>query len=293
MPANLHYAAMAEPPDSELQDVLPRREELGQLNRNAVVAYAARGALRALMLVRFVKESNPLHLEAAFRAVQAAMAGCTAKNASEARRHAVAAAAAAETIAVREHAEVVAAEAAAARAAAAKAAASSIPFDTLYAAEAAAAWVADATANAICAATYAAGAAGSRTADVGAAAAAAAFAARAAVDVTARAASRTAARSDYEWLVAMPPAPLSPDFFSRPLWPGHSPDWWEQARQKWHGATESAGLAPLGRQYEDWRQGRFAPEQMLREVEEWCVRYERICGPPRRPWRSGKTIPPW
>ena len=283
---------MAEPPDSELQDILPRREELGQLNRNAVVAYAARGALRALMLVRFVKESNPLHLEAAFRAVQAAMAGCTAKDAPEARRHAVAAAAAAETVAVREHAEVVAAEAAAARAAAAKAAASSIPFDTLYAAEAAAAWVADATANAICAATYAAGAAGVRTSDVGAAAAAAAFAARAAVDVNARAASRTAARADYERLLALSPAALTPQFFNQPLWPGHPPDWWEQARAKWHEAIVSSGLAPLGRQYQDWLLGKYDPEQMLREVEEWCVRYERQHGPPSRAWRSGKTIPP-
>ena len=283
---------MAEPPDSELQDILPRREELGQLNRNAVVAYAARGALRALMLVRFVKESNPLHLEAAFRAVQAAMAGCTAKDAPEARRHAVAAAAAAETVAVREHAEVVSAEAAAARSAAAKAAASSIPFDTLYAAEAAAAWVADATANAICAATYAAGAAGVRTADVGAAAAAAAFAARAAVDVSARAASRTAARADYERLLVMSPAALGPQFFSQPLWPGQRPVWWEQARAKWHEAIVGSGLAPLGRQYEDWLQGKYEPEQMLREVEEWCVRYERLYGPPRRTWRSGKTIPP-
>jgi len=283
---------MAEPPDSEYRDVLPVVEELQQLNRAGVVVYGARSGLRALMLVRFVKEINPLHLEAAFRAVQAAIAGCTAQNTPEARRHAAAAAAAAETIAVREHAEVVAAEAAAARAAAAKAAASSVPFDTIYAAEAAAAWVADATANAISAATYAAGAAGARTADVGAAFAAAAFGARAAVDVSARAACRAAARADYDRLLGQPPASLGPPFFRESLWPRNRPDWWEQARCKWHEAMNGAGLTPLGRQYEDWLKGKFEPIQMLREVEEWCVRYEQLYGPPRRKWRSGNTIPP-
>lgn len=288
----MQHITMAEPPDSEHQDVLPRNEDLQQLSRTAVVVYGARSALRALVLVRFVKESNPLHLEAAFRAVQAAIAGCTAQKAPEARRHAAAASAAAETIAVREHADVVAAEGAAARAAAAKAAASSVPFDTAYAIEAAAAWVADATANAIAAAAYAAGAAGARTADVGAAVAAAAFAARAAVDVSARAASRAAARADYERLLGTRPPALGSHIFRQPLWPGTSPDWWEQARGKWHEAMTGCGLARLGQQYEDWLQGELDPDLMLREVEEWCVRYERLYGPPRRKWRSGHTIPP-
>ena len=284
---------MAEPPDSEYQDILPSIQELHQLNRTAVVVYGARSGLRALMLVRFAKEGSALHLEAAFRAVQAAIAGCMAQNMPEARRHAAAAAAAAETIAAREHADVVAAEAVAARAAAAKAAASSIPFDKLYAQEAAAAWVADATANAIAAAAYAAGTAGARTADIGTAVASAAFAARAAVEISARAATRTAARVDYEMLLGTRTAALGPAFFKQPLWPGDYPDWWEQARRKWHETMVGSGLAPLGRQYEDWLQGELDPDRMLSEVEEWCVRYERLYGPPRRKWRSGRTIPPW
>ena len=156
-----------------------------------------------------------------------------------------------------------------------------------------AAWVADATANAIAAAAYAAGTAGARTADIGTAVASAAFAARAAVEISARAASRTAARVDYEMLLGTRTAALGPAFFKQPLWPGDYPDWWEQARRKWHETMEGSGLAPLGRQYEDWLQGELDPDLMLSEVEEWCVRYERLYGPPRRKWRSGKTIPPW
>src|SRR5437762_311976 len=107
---------MPRPPDSEHQDVMPGNAELRQLCRTAIVFYAVRNGLRALMLVRFAEESNPLHLEAAFRAVQAALAAGTARNTAEARRHAAAAAAAVETIVASEHADVVAAEAAAARA---------------------------------------------------------------------------------------------------------------------------------------------------------------------------------
>lgn len=285
---------MPRPPDSEHQDVLPGNEELRQLCRTAIVVYAARNGLRALMLVRFAGESNPIHLEASFRAVQAAIAACTARNAAEARRHAAAAAAATETIVSSEHADVVAAEAAAARAAAALAATSSIPFDNAYAAEAAAAWVADATANAIAATAFAARTAGARTADPAAAVTAAAYAARAAVDVVARAVSRAAARADYEMLFGTHPTALGPQFFRQPLWPGDSPEWWELARRRWHEAINASGLAPLGRQYEGWLQGEFDPEQMLREAEEWCGRYAQLTkkDPEQTKRRSGKTVPP-
>lgn len=285
---------MPRPPDSEYQDDLPGNEELRQLCRTAIVIYAARSGLRALMLVRFPGEGNPLHLEAAFRAVQASLAACMARNTAEARRHAAAAAAAAETIVTSEHADVVAAEAAAARAAAALASATSIPFDTAYIAEAAAAWVADATTNAIAATAYAARTAGARTVDAAAAVTAAAYAARAAVDVVARATSRAAARTDYEMLLGTRPVDLGPQFFRQPLWPGDSPEWWEQARRRWHEAIKGAGLAPLGGQYEDWLQGKLEPDQMLREVEEWCGRHERSLqrGAPRTAGRPGGTVPP-
>lgn len=291
---NLQSSLMPRPPDSEYQDVLPGNEELQQLNRAAVVVYAARSALRALMLVRFAGERNPVHLEAAFRAAQAAIAGCTARNAAEARRQAAAAAAAADTIAAGKHADVVAAEAAAARAAAALSTATAVPFDAAYATAAAAAWVADATANAIAATAYAARVAGTRAADTGAAVAAAAFAARAAVDVAARAASRAAARADYEMLSGPGPKVLGPLLFKQPLWPDDAPDWWEQARRRWHEAMEGVGLAPLGRQYEAWLRGEMDPDQMLREVEEWCGRYERQHkrGSPRPRARSGRSASP-
>ncbi|HWA26221.1 MAG TPA: hypothetical protein VG734_11200 [Lacunisphaera sp.] len=266
---------MAKPPDSEHQDVLPGNEELQKLNRNAVVVYAARNALRALVLVRFSKDSDPIHLEAAFRAVQAAIVAGIAQDAAEARRHAAAAAAAAETIMAQQHAEIIDAAAASARAAAADAAASATPFDAGYAIAAAAARVTDATVNAIAAAAYAARAAGDRTVDTGAAVTAAAYAARATIDVAARATSRAAARADYQNLTSFRAVDLTAGFFRLPLWPGRAPDWWEEARRNWHEGVKGCGLEVLGQQYEAWLRGEIDPVRMLREVEDWCAWYER------------------
>jgi hypothetical protein len=290
----LQDITMPQPPDSEHQDVLPTIEELRHLSRIAVVVYASRSALRALVLVRFLRESNPIHLEVAFRAVQSAIAGCMARNAAEARRHAAAVAAEAETIVAGEHADVVAAEAAAAVAAAALSANSAIIYDIAYAVEALGARVADATANAIAANAYAARVAGTRPADTAAAVAAAAYAARAAVDVTARATSRAAARADYELLSSTHPSALSPQFFNQPLWPGDTPEWWEKARLRWHEAINGSGLAALGKQYEGWLQGEFDPDQMLCEVEEWRERHARLPkkDSPRPRRRLGKSAPP-
>ena len=224
---------------------LPTKDELAQLSREACIAYAARCALRVLPFTAEAAtdavwgKDSAQHLESVVRAVQVAIAACTAPSSTD--------------IAVRAAAKV------------AKAGADAAARDANDDAAGIAADVAAETAKSVSLADGAASVAARVTIKV------AGPSLPVSMPVSFASPAGAVARADWRWLKENKSSIIG--LFAQPLWQdGRAPDRWMQTYQTWREVMVAHGLFDLAKQVDGWMHGDFESEAMVRDLKAWVRR---------------------